>query len=195
MIAAQVDFVACGDFNMKTADLTDSSLEDIDVLLAVPRAATCRPTQIEKHSIIDYYFIGSNLASRVQEPRAQEDGTTAPHLQVHMELAAEDLDVKVRTPVMPKGIIASPPIGCARSVEDRAPALAAIRLVSGAQDLPPAWDKVLTTVEDELLDRYDAVGPGRKQYQSRAGEVATELKTAKWASPGRRTRPCPQALA
>ncbi|CAK0895805.1 unnamed protein product, partial [Prorocentrum cordatum] len=110
-------------------------------------------------------------------------------------LVDSDLGMRVRLPVVPRGIAASTPIGCSRSVGDWAPALAAIRSVSGAQDLPPAWDKVLATVEDELLDRRDVVGPGRKQYQGRAGEVVTELKTVKWVPLGRCARLGPQALA
>eukprot|EP00959_Pyramimonas_sp_CCMP1952_P123854 2589370-Pyramimonas_sp.AAC.1 len=43
------DFAACGGFSMKLSELADSSLADIEMLFSVPRAATCRPTQVEKH--------------------------------------------------------------------------------------------------------------------------------------------------
>ncbi|CAK0809560.1 unnamed protein product [Prorocentrum cordatum] len=174
--AAQIDFAACGDFNMKLSELAASSLADIEVLFAVPRAATCRPAQVEKHSITGDCLVGSNLT-------------------IHMELAADNVDMNVRVLVMPKGIASTPPIGCARSVEDWVPALAAIRQVSGVQGLPLAWDEVLITLEGELLDGRDVVGPGRNLYQGRAGEVGAELKTATRVPLGRRTRLDPQAQA
>ncbi|CAK0827554.1 unnamed protein product, partial [Prorocentrum cordatum] len=186
--AAQMDYIARGDFKMGMEKLEDSSLADIEALFAVPRATTRRPSQVEKGSTIDYFMKSANLAPRAREPWVQEDGTTSPHLPVHLELATDDLDLKIRVPVMPFAIPAVPPVGCARGVEDWGPALAAVRAAADSQGLLPAWDKVLTTVESELLDRYDIVGARRRLHTGRAGEIETTLKSVKWVPPARRVR-------
>eukprot|EP00959_Pyramimonas_sp_CCMP1952_P444534 9307874-Pyramimonas_sp.AAC.1 len=54
LMAAQVEFMVRGGFNMSMADLEGSSLVELEVLFAVPRAAKCRPTQVSQHSTIDY---------------------------------------------------------------------------------------------------------------------------------------------
>eukprot|EP00959_Pyramimonas_sp_CCMP1952_P420267 8802374-Pyramimonas_sp.AAC.1 len=67
--AAQMGYTASGDFNVGMEKLEDSSLADIEALFAVPRATTCRPSQVEKGPTIDYFMLSANLAPRAREPR------------------------------------------------------------------------------------------------------------------------------
>ncbi|MCP4517894.1 MAG: hypothetical protein GY824_22035, partial [Delftia sp.] len=122
-------------------------------------------------------------------------GITSPHLPVNMELRAADLDMCVRIPIAPRAIPAVPPIGCSRGVEDWAPALAQVRATTSAEELPAAWDAVVSTLEQELLDRYDQVGVARRRFEGRAGPIATKLAPVKWKPQGQRVRLGPDVIA
>ncbi|CAK0847000.1 unnamed protein product, partial [Prorocentrum cordatum] len=63
------------------------------------------------------------------------------------------------------------------------------------QLLVQAWDAVLDTVEQELLDGYDTVGEQRHKYVGRSGDLATALRPAKWRPPAHRARLGPLAGA
>eukprot|EP00959_Pyramimonas_sp_CCMP1952_P318780 6670057-Pyramimonas_sp.AAC.1 len=69
-------------------------MKELGGLIVTPAVATCRPAKVEHHSVLDYFFVSSNLATRIRRPEVQEDCTTVPHLPVHLPLCADDLDMR-----------------------------------------------------------------------------------------------------
>ncbi|CAK0837814.1 unnamed protein product [Prorocentrum cordatum] len=194
LTASGIDWIVGGDFNGPPSCLPLAQLEKAGGLWLAPSADTCRP-QAGSGSVLDYFLVGANLASRISAPRVDELGITSPHLPVNMELRAADLDMRVRIPIAPRAIPAVPPIGCSRGVEDWAPTLAQVRATTSAEELPAAWDAVVSTLEQELLDRYDQVGEARRRFEGRAGPIATKLAPVKWKPQGQRVRLGPDVIA
>ena len=161
--AAGYDWIVGGGFNMHVDSLKQEWGTEANGIWATPKATTCRPN-LASASTIDYFFVAANLCTRIFEPTAHEQGTTAPHLPVMLPLACQDLKITVRVPRAPRPIGAVPPTGCARGVEDWTKQLAKVRLTEKAfKDGEPmvrvqkllvkAWDAVLDCTEQELLDR------------------------------------------